>query len=162
MRRPTLLLTCLFPHVPLPWSLLPVLLCPLLVLSLLFVLLVSGVSLRRGLFIGMLRSLLSWRPPLGLPPLSLLPSISLTFSSLLLKGLVWVRWWLQVLWCRVWFLVCFLYRYSYLASLLFFAAGVECPWGEHSPLLACSCDGSSLGAVRPLGLRVALTPLYGS
>ena len=60
----------------------------------------SGVSPLRGLFIGMLLSLLSWRPPLGLPPLSLLPSISLMYSFLLLRGLVWVRWWLRVQWFR--------------------------------------------------------------
>ena len=40
--------------------------------------------------------------------------------------------------------------------------GVSVLGGEHSPFLACSWDGSSLGAVTPLGLRVVLTPLYGS
>ena len=123
LRRPSLLPTCHFPHIPLPPSLIPVLLRPLLVLSLLLMLMRSVVSLRRGLFIGMLRSLLSWRLPLGLPPLSLLPLISLTFNSLLHEGLVWVRWWLRVLWYRFWFLfvLCVLFLPSFLVVL--------CSWG---------------------------------
>ena len=64
---------------------------------LLSVLMGSGVSRLRGRFIGMLLFLLFWRPLLGLPPLSLLCSISLMYSSLPLRVLVWVRWWLRVL-----------------------------------------------------------------
>ena len=96
----TLLRTCLSPLASLPLLFLLAPLPLLLALSLPSVLMGSGVSLLRGLFIGMLLSLLSWRPPLGLPPLSLLPSISLMSSSLPLRGLVWVRWWLRVQWFR--------------------------------------------------------------
>ena len=43
-----------------------------------------------------------------------------------------------------------------------FTAGGECPWGEHPPFIACSSMWNSLDAVVLLGLRVVLTPLYGS
>ena len=80
LRRLTLLWTCLSPLVSLT-RFLP--LDPLLlVLFLKSVRMGSGVSLLRGLFSGMLLSLLSWRPPLGLQPQALLPSISdVQFSS---------------------------------------------------------------------------------
>ena len=45
----------------------------------------------------------------------------------------------------------------------FFSAEGECPWGEHSPSLACSCVWELLGCCHvPWSLRVVLTPLYGS
>ena len=68
------------------------LLLPFLALSLLCVLMGSGVSWLLGLFIGMLLFLPSWRPLPGLPPLSLLLSISPMYSSLPLRGFIWVRW----------------------------------------------------------------------
>ena len=76
--------------------LLYLLLLPLLALSLLCVLMGSRVSRLRGLFIGMLLFLLSWRPLRDLPPLSLLLSVSPLYSSLPLRSLVWVQWRLQV------------------------------------------------------------------
>ena len=75
----------------------------LLTLYLFCMLMGSGVSQLHGLFIGMLLFLPSWMPLHGLPPLSLLPSISLMYSSLPLRALVCVWWWLQV----QWFSLCF-------------------------------------------------------
>ena len=114
-----------------------------------------------GLFFVTLPCLLSWRPLHGLRPLSLPPSTFLMYSSLLLRGLLWVRWWLRELWFRGLFVPCCLDRLSSCFSLLL-QLGVNVLGGNILPFLACFSVGSSLSAVMPLGLRVALTPLYGS
>ena len=50
--------------------------------------------------------------------------------------------------------------YSYLVSLLFFTAGGECAWGEHSPFLACSLLGAPWVLSRPLVSGLRSLPLW--
>ena len=100
------LLLILFPRMPsvsffiaLSWSL--SLLLPLFLLLLLRVLIAFGVWLLPPLFLVMFLFPLFLKPRLGVPLLSLLPSICVMYSFLPVWVFRWVQWLLRVLWFDV-------------------------------------------------------------